>query len=990
MKPAWKALIFLILSLTSFAGWGYTLSGTVYGGSNPLANAVVKAVLSSDKSDAGQTTTDSSGHYSLNIGNGTYILLITPPVGSGFASAPVNGIVVSSADLHQDVVLVSGARVYSGIVRGLGGVALPGVSVQAYDVTGTSLIADSRATETGSFYLPLASGSYRIQVYGSRQWGLQNADGSWVNGTWPAGSPSNLFYHYRIQVSNQDLVQDVQIPFVELRGRTADGNGVPVGGVAVTTSNWSWSGDSQGLTIGYWYINHNNGSVVSGSDGQYSMWLLAPYSVGTSPYTITAVAPPGSGLSNTPANNVNITSELRQTLDLTLQSAHIYSGIVRGLGGVALPGVSVQAYDVTGTSLIADSRATETGSFYLPLASGSYRIQVYGSRQWGLQNADGSWVNGTWPAGSPSNLFYHYRIQVSNQDLVQDVQIPFVELRGRTADGNGVPVGGVAVTTSNWSWSGDSQGLTIGYWYINHNNGSVVSGSDGQYSMWLLAPYSVGTSPYTITIVPPPLSHFSNTPINNLSIVGNQRLDGVLALNDVTAPLIISGPLVTKISSNNASIIWQTDEPAKGSVAWTGGSITETDYVTQHAILMDKLTPSTLYTITISVTDQSGNGPTTATVSFTTAAEVDHSPPVIVEGPTISAITSNQAIAEWETNKPATTEISGDITNTVPGYSTSHKVLLSALSSNHRYNIVIGSTDSLGNGPTTRNVSFTTSPTADVTPPIIRKGPWFVDITSNSATVVWETDELSKSGVSYNDGTAYGVLNDVELELTHSVRMTGLQPNTTYHVTVSSKDAFGNGPTLSSPFDIKTLGLTDTDAPVFLEQPSACNINQRLVQICFQTDEPSNILIEYGTNPNQLTKTEARAQLIRKHAVPINGLNALTNYYFKVHVKDGSGNERVSDIIQATTLAESNGNPSFVTAPSVSYQSKDKTVISWETNRPSSAMVEYGIGNFDLQATDGQLKTKHSIVLPKLAPNNTYQFRVTATDVDGNKITFGF
>jgi hypothetical protein len=109
-----------------------------------------------------------------------------------------------------------------------------------------------------------------------------------------------------------------------------------------------------------------------------------------------------------------------------------------------------------------------------------------------------------------------------------------------------------------------------------------------------------------------------------------------------------------------------------------------------------------------------------------------------------------------------------------------------------------------------------------------------------------------------------------------------------------------------------------------------------------------------------------------------------------VTVIDEAGNSTVSMPLQATTLSGGNGLPSFLSAPMVAYKGKDRAVISWETNRPCSALVEYGESNFNLQASDGQLKSKHSIVLPNLKAGQSYQFRVTATDVDGNKVEFGF
>jgi hypothetical protein len=307
------------------------------------------------------------------------------------------------------------------------------------------------------------------------------------------------------------------------------------------------------------------------------------------------------------------------------------------------------------------------------------------------------------------------------------------------------------------------------------------------------------------------------------------------------------------------------------------------------------------------------------------------------------------------------------------------------LTASKEYSVSISSTDAAGNAPVTRDLSFTTPPASDTLAPVITKGPWSVDITSNGATVAWETDEPANSGVSYNDGTAYEVLNDDALTLSHAVRLTRLKHNTAYNVTVSSKDSSGNGPTLSETFVIRTLAETDTQPPVFLNPPAACNVNQQLIQLCFDTDEPSSVVVQYGVTPENLNKSEAVAQLIQNHTLPINGLVPSTAYYFRVSVKDQAGNEAVSDVLQVTTLATSSSDPEFVSAPVVSYQGDDRAVIEWETDRPCMALVEYGVKNYNSQVSSSELAIKHSLVLSKLKAATTYQFRVTATDVDGRK-----
>lgn len=67
-------------------------------------------------------------------------------------------------------------------------------------------------------------------------------------------------------------------------------------------------------------------------------------------------------------------------------------------------------------------------------------------------------------------------------------------------------------------------------------------------------------------------------------------------------------------------------------------------------------------------------------------------------------------------------------------------------------------------------------------------------VTNASAVISWKTREPADSHVEYGKTTDYGLstsLND-HLVTSHSVSLSALQPNTTYHFRVKSKDNLGN------------------------------------------------------------------------------------------------------------------------------------------------------------------------------------------------------
>ncbi|GAG84397.1 unnamed protein product [marine sediment metagenome] len=84
------------------------------------------------------------------------------------------------------------------------------------------------------------------------------------------------------------------------------------------------------------------------------------------------------------------------------------------------------------------------------------------------------------------------------------------------------------------------------------------------------------------------------------------------------------------------------------------------------------------------------------------------------------------------------------------------------------------------------------SPGEDTTPPEISDIATS-DITGNSATITWTTDEISDGVVNYGENTALGSSeSDTGMFVEHIVTLTELSASTTYYYEVQSKDWDGN------------------------------------------------------------------------------------------------------------------------------------------------------------------------------------------------------
>jgi hypothetical protein len=109
----------------------------------------------------------------------------------------------------------------------------------------------------------------------------------------------------------------------------------------------------------------------------------------------------------------------------------------------------------------------------------------------------------------------------------------------------------------------------------------------------------------------------------------------------------------------------------------------------------------------------------------------------------------------------------------------------------------------------------TTFATADATAPAI-SAVNSSNIAAIGATINWTTDELATTQVEYGLTTEYGrtTILDRNLTTTHTVRLTSLSANSTYHYRAMSKDPAGNE-AVSEDLTFTTVGSSDGGMPAW-------------------------------------------------------------------------------------------------------------------------------------------------------------------------------
>lgn len=197
----------------------------------------------------------------------------------------------------------------------------------------------------------------------------------------------------------------------------------------------------------------------------------------------------------------------------------------------------------------------------------------------------------------------------------------------------------------------------------------------------------------------------------------------------------------------------------------------------------------------------------------------------------------------------------------------------------------------------------------DTTPPTL-SGITPIPSTT-TATITWTTDENASTSVSYGTTASYGTTttetNTSPRVTSHSVSLSSLVCNTTYHYKVISTD-FSINTTSDTDHTFDTTACPDITVPVLssiISTPSTTGAN-----IIWTTDENSSSSVSYGTTSSYGTNTTETdtSPRVTSHSVSFSGLVCNTIYHFKVISTDASANTSSDTDHTFQTSSCSSGN----------------------------------------------------------------------------------
>lgn len=174
-------------------------------------------------------------------------------------------------------------------------------------------------------------------------------------------------------------------------------------------------------------------------------------------------------------------------------------------------------------------------------------------------------------------------------------------------------------------------------------------------------------------------------------------------------------------------------------------------------------------------------------------------------------------------------------------------------------------------------------------------------VTARSAVISWRTDRLANSQVEFGLDQNYNMTTpvDSQLVLDHSVRLSGLQANATYHVRAKSQTADGK---VGFSHDFTFTTLDSSFLKLLVTSISVNSITQNSAIVIWHSERPATSQVLFGMEKHLENVTELDTNYVTQHAVELSNLSPMTIYYFQVRAYDLHGIEQRSDTLCFSTL----------------------------------------------------------------------------------------
>ncbi len=244
----------------------------------------------------------------------------------------------------------------------------------------------------------------------------------------------------------------------------------------------------------------------------------------------------------------------------------------------------------------------------------------------------------------------------------------------------------------------------------------------------------------------------------------------------------------------------------------------------------------------------------------------------------------------------------------------------------------------------------------------------------DAATITFSTDIAASGEVEFGTDTNYGLGTETSPAGTsHTVQLTDLAPETTYHYRVSASAA---GETATGVDRTFTTDAAPAPAPPVISGVQA-DPGHDAATITFSTDIAASGEVEFGTDTNYGLGTET-SPAGTSHTVQLTDLAPETTYHYRVSASAAGETATGVDRTFTTDAAPAPAPP--VISGVQADPGHDAATITFSTDIAASGEVEFGTDtNYGLGTETSPAGTSHTVQLTDLAPETTYHYRVSAS-----------
>ncbi|MFH1631642.1 MAG: fibronectin type III domain-containing protein [bacterium] len=408
---------------------------------------------------------------------------------------------------------------------------------------------------------------------------------------------------------------------------------------------------------------------------------------------------------------------------------------------------------------------------------------------------------------------------------------------------------------------------------------------------------------------------------------------------------------------------------------------------------IDGLQENTTYILQVSALDNSGNesslsSPYVVTTPF--EVEPDTTPPGQPNQLISVNVSKTEVSFAWSTTPP-----SDDIDhfliylNGSPiALTTGQSYTAVALTPDTEYAFQVSAVDASGNESTLSSVlSITTLPhiIPDTSPPnmynLLPSG--LLPSGTSSTLLQLTTNEPASCRADLTSGKAFASMSlplSVTDEIQHYYSLTGLSDGQTYTYFIRCQDQSGNiSDEVVLSFSVAVL--IDTEPPTNPTGLSAESVGSESVSLIWEPSTDNIAISGY-----RVYRDGALAGITQIPSFVDLGVIPGETFVFTVTAVDPSGNESgPSNQLEISTLSVDLTFPE-ISGITVALQPDGSILISWNTDEPATAQVEYGFTSSygSTSPVSGQLETEHAILLDQLSAGTTYHYRIISSDAAGN------